>query len=104
MIHLPHWPHHLPNTQPSHNFDLFAPLRHWLDEMTVTNPFFARFICRVIPNSCPFERDVTLCGYTIHIPALCQLNPIYDELIALRFRALMYLSDICHEDITPYFE
>ncbi|MDY7024694.1 MAG: Mo-dependent nitrogenase C-terminal domain-containing protein, partial [Cyanobacteriota bacterium] len=39
----------------------------------------------------------------IHIPPLCKLNPVYDELISLRFRALCYLADECGEDITPYF-
>lgn len=41
-------------------------------------------------------------GRTYHIPPLCKLNPLYNEVMALRFRALSYLSDTCGEDITPY--
>jgi hypothetical protein len=53
-------------------------------------------ICQVIPSNCPFERTITLSGRTIlRIPPLCKLNPLYEELVALRFRALCYLADEC---------
>ncbi|MGK7890123.1 MAG: Mo-dependent nitrogenase C-terminal domain-containing protein, partial [Leptolyngbyaceae cyanobacterium] len=46
----------------------------------------------------------TVWGHTLfHIPPLCKLNPVYDELVALRFRALCYLADTCGEDIQAYF-
>lgn len=38
----------------------------------------------------------------ITIPPLCQLNPFYEEVVMLRFRALTYLSDVCQEDISQY--
>lgn len=83
--------------------DVLFPLRQWLDSLEIHDRRFARFICRVIPCACPFERDVVVLGHLLfHIPALCKLNPFYDEFIGLRFRALSFLSDICHEDITPY--
>lgn len=85
-----------------HSFELFGFLRRWIDHIEVKRSFFAHLICHLIPSGCPFERDVQFWGRTIHIPALCHLNPVYDELVALRFRALVYLGDICHEDITPY--
>jgi hypothetical protein len=37
-----------------------------------------------------------------HIPPLCKLNPLYEEVVSLRFRALCYLADECGEDVTPY--
>lgn len=82
--------------------DLLAPLRRWLDEIQVGDRRLAHLICRLIPCQCAFERDMRLFGQTFHIPALCKLNPLYDEVVSLRFRALSYLADICGEDITPY--
>ncbi|HIK53790.1 MAG TPA: Mo-dependent nitrogenase C-terminal domain-containing protein [Synechococcales cyanobacterium M55_K2018_004] len=83
--------------------DIWQPLRQWIDHIEVRDRQFATFICHLIPCQCPFERTITLFGRTlIKIPPLCKLNPLYNELIALRVRALAFLSDICHEDITQY--
>lgn len=84
------------------DFDIFKPLRRWLDGLDVANPRFAHWVCRLIPAQCPIERDVTLFGRTVHIPALCKINPVYEELMGLRYRALNYLVDVCDEDVTPY--
>ncbi|MEM6255462.1 MAG: Mo-dependent nitrogenase C-terminal domain-containing protein [Cyanobacteria bacterium P01_D01_bin.156] len=81
---------------------LLKPVRNWLDNLQITNRRIAYFICRVIPSSCPFERDISIFGKTIHIPALCRINPVYDELVSLRLRALTYLAETCSEDITNY--
>jgi tellurite resistance protein len=79
------------------------PAREWLDQLEVNDPRLARFICKLVPSQCPFERDVTLFKKKIvHIPAMCKLNPLYDQLVGLRFRALSYLADDCGEDVTPY--
>jgi tellurite resistance protein len=79
------------------------PAREWLDQLEVHDPRLARFICKMVPAQCPFERDVTLFKKKIvHIPAMCKLNPLYDQLVGLRFRALSYLADDCGEDVTPY--
>jgi len=79
------------------------PVRDWLDELEVQDPKIARFLCKLIPPQCPFERDINLFGRTIaHIPPLCKLNPLYDQLVGLRFRALSYLADECGEDISSY--
>jgi len=83
-------------------FDLLRPLRRWIDHLPVRNHRLAHLICRVIPCCCPFERDVVLLGRTMHIPALCELNPVYTELVGLRFRALGYLADVCEEDVSRY--
>ncbi len=72
---------------------LLTPLRRWLQRIEPRDPSFARLMLRLIPGQCPFERDVVLFGRTVlHIPALCKLNPLYDDLTALRFRCLCYLD------------
>jgi tellurite resistance protein len=74
--------------------DLLDPVRTWLDQMQIHDPKVARFLCRMIPAQCPFERDVVLFGRKIvHIPPMCKLNPLYEQLVGLRFRALSYLAD-----------
>jgi hypothetical protein len=84
-------------------FTPLAPLRQWLEHLEVNSPNLAHFLCKLIPAQCPFERDIIFFGNTLfHIPPLCKLNPVYEELIGIRFRALCYLADICGEDITPY--
>ncbi|MEA5627934.1 Mo-dependent nitrogenase C-terminal domain-containing protein [Nostoc sp. UHCC 0251] len=83
--------------------DALHPLRDWLDGLDIQDPRVARFLCKMIPSQCPFERDVTLFGRKIvHIPPMCKINPLYEQLVGLRFRALSYLADKCGEDISPY--
>ena len=84
------------------SLDIFKPLRRRIDDIQVRNHRLAHLICQVIPCRCPFERDISLFGYELHIPALCKLNPVYNELVSLRLRALSYLSDVFGEDITQY--
>ncbi|MGF1601901.1 MAG: Mo-dependent nitrogenase C-terminal domain-containing protein [Thermosynechococcaceae cyanobacterium] len=87
---------------------LFNRLFHRLvnpvfDNIPLTNPKTAHRICRLIPAQCPFERDISVLGRTLfHIPPLCKLNPVYEEVVALRFRAMCYLADQCGEDISQY--
>jgi tellurite resistance protein len=79
------------------------PLQDWLDHLEVHDPRLARFLCKMIPPQCPFERDVKLFGRkVVHIPPMCKLNPLYDQLVGLRFRALSYLADDCKEDVSKY--
>ncbi|MBW4616549.1 MAG: nitrogenase [Desmonostoc vinosum HA7617-LM4] len=83
--------------------DALNPLRDWMDKLDVQDPRVARFLCKMIPSQCPFERDVTLFGRKIvHIPPMCKLNPLYEQMVGLRFRALSYLADECGEDVSPY--
>lgn len=83
--------------------DALSPLRYWLDGLEIEDPRVARFLCKMIPSQCPFERDVTLFGRKIiHIPPLCKINPLYEQMVGLRFRALSYLADECNEDVSPY--
>ena len=82
--------------------DPLKPAREWLDQMEVRDPRLARFVCKLIPSQCPFERDVVLFKKKlVHIPPMCKINPLYEQLVGLRFRALSYLADDCGEDVTP---
>ncbi len=81
----------------------FRPIRQWVSHLRVETPRRAHRVAELIPAQCPFERDIVLWGRPIaHIPPLCKLNPLYDELVELRFRALCYLADECGEDISAY--
>ncbi len=83
--------------------DVLHPVKDWLDQMEIHDPKVARFLCKLIPSQCPFERDINLFGRKVaHIPPLCKLNPLYEQLVSLRFRALSYLADECGEDVSPY--
>jgi tellurite resistance protein len=83
--------------------DPLKPTRDWLDQLSIEDPRLARFVCKLIPSQCPFERNVTLFGRkVIHIPPMCKINPLYEQLVGLRFRALSYLADDCGEDVSSY--
>ena len=83
--------------------EVLAPLKQWLDGMDIQDPRVARFICKMVPAQCPFERDVTVFGKKIiHIPPMCKLNPLYEQLVGLRFRSLSFLADDCGEDVSQY--
>lgn len=84
------------------HFDYFYFLRRWVNNIEVKDDKFAHFLCNLIPCTCPFERDVNILGKTFHIPALCKINPLYNEVVGLRLRALCYLEGDCGEDITKY--
>lgn len=92
-----------PPTVKKKKIDLLQPLRRMLDRLDVKERELAHRLCQIIPAQCPFERDVKLFGHTLfHIPPICKINPLYEEVISLRFRALCYLADECGEDISPY--
>lgn len=82
---------------------LLQPIRQWLESLKIENYRLARWICTIIPASCPFEREIKFGNRTIiYIPPLCKLNPFYEQLVELRFKALTYLADECNEDVTIY--
>ncbi|WP_414527371.1 Mo-dependent nitrogenase C-terminal domain-containing protein [Nodularia chucula] len=83
--------------------DFLQPLRRRIENIQINNPQIARRLCQLIPAQCPFERDIKLFGKTLfHIPPLCKLNPFFEEVVGLRFRALCYLADECGEDVSQY--
>lgn len=80
-----------------------SPIRQWLNRIEIRDAALAHLICRIIPVQCPFERTICLFGRPLlHIPSLCKLNPLYEEIVGLRFRALCYLADDCKEDVRCY--
>jgi len=82
---------------------ILNPMRYRIDNLEIRDRNFAHTLCQLIPSQCPFARNIQLFGHTIfHIPPICKINPLYDQLMGLRFRALTYLADNCGEDITPY--
>ncbi len=84
-------------------WDILQPLRQRVENIQVRDRQLAHRLCKLIPSQCPFERDVKVFGKTLfHIPPMCKLNPLYDEVVGLRFRALCYLADECGEDVTQY--
>ena len=92
------------NSELAHSIrEPLLPVREWLDRLEIADPRLARLLCKFIPSQCPFERDIILFGRKIvHIPPLCTLNPLFDQTVGLRFRALSYLADTCGEDVTAY--
>lgn len=75
--------------------DMLAPIRNLVDQLEFHEGMeaAAREAVLRIPARCPFERDVGLFGRTLfHIPPLCKLNPLFEELVSLRFRALVFLE------------
>ncbi|KPQ34859.1 MAG: Mo-dependent nitrogenase C-terminus [Phormidesmis priestleyi Ana] len=81
--------------------DLLKPVRNWIEGIPVENEKTAHRIVSMIPAACPFEREVKVFKHTIaHIPPMCKLNPLYDQLMMLRFKALCYLVDECGVDAT----
>ncbi|MFW9257384.1 nitrogenase [Nostoc sp. KVJ20] len=85
------------------HWDILQPLRQRVENIQVRDRQLAHRLCKLIPSQCPFERDVKVFGKTLfHIPPMCKLNPLYDEVVGLRFRALCYLADECGEDVSQY--
>lgn len=107
-LHIASWSDRQPSKSPvtkaqKSKIDLLYPLRKWLDNIEIENSAVAHRICKIIPSQCPFEREIKLFGRTIvKIPPMCKLNPLYNEVIALRFRAICYLADTCGEDVSVY--
>jgi Mo-dependent nitrogenase C-terminus len=84
----------------SQTWNILQLIRQWCDRLDVRNPKLARFIFKAIPGQCPFERDIKFFGKVIaHIPPLCKLNPLYEQFVGLRFRAMCYLVDECGETL-----
>lgn len=85
------------------SLNALRPIRQWLNELEIQNATLAHLVCQIIPTQCPFARDICLFGrHIVHIPPLCKLNPLYEEFVSLRFRALCYLADECNQDVHRY--
>ena len=85
------------------SFNPWQFLQQWLEGLEIKEEQTARRIVKLIPAQCPFEREIQMFGRVIfRIPALCKINPLYEQLVGLRFRALCFLVDSCGEDLTAY--
>lgn len=81
---------------PKISLNVVQVLRQWLDQIEIHDPKIAQLLSNVIPGQCPFERDIVIFGRKLgHIPPLCKLNPFYEQLVGLRFRALCFLAEDC---------
>jgi Mo-dependent nitrogenase C-terminus len=79
-----------PNNRPS----LLTSVRQWLDNIEICSPEQAAWLCHLIPASCPFARTISVFGRILFtVPPLCKINPVYEQLMMLRFRALTYLCE-----------
>jgi hypothetical protein len=80
--------------------DLLFPFFRWIETIEFPDQKIkiARLLCQLIPASCPFARDLSFLEYTLHIPPLCKLNPLYDYLMGLRWGALTFLTDVGGKD------
>ncbi|MBN3939046.1 MAG: Mo-dependent nitrogenase C-terminal domain-containing protein [Nostoc sp.] len=82
---------------------LLKQIRDQLESVEIHNYNLARLLCKIIPSNCPFERTVKLFGRTLlRIPPLCKLNPLYEQIVTLRFKCLLYLVNECGEDARKY--
>lgn len=89
--------------QKQKTINLWQIPQQWLENWEIKEENMARRIIKLIPAQCPFARDIKIFGRVIfQIPPLCKLNPCYEQLVNLRFRALCFLADSCGEDITSY--
>ncbi|MHC5937244.1 Mo-dependent nitrogenase C-terminal domain-containing protein [Nostoc sp.] len=92
----------LSNKAHLHN-NLLSQIRYQLDVVEIHNYHLARLLCKVIPSSCPFETTVTVFGRILfQIPPLCKFNPLYEQVVGLRFKSLLYLVNECGEDVKKY--
>ena len=83
--------------------NLLNQIRYQLESVEIHNPNLARLLCKIIPSNCPFERTVKIFGRTLfRIPPLCKLNPLYEQVVGLRFKCLLYLVDQCGDDARKY--
>ncbi|MBD1815183.1 Mo-dependent nitrogenase C-terminal domain-containing protein [Microcoleus vaginatus DQ-U2] len=59
-------------------------------------------MCQLILARCSCERDIPLWGHHLfYIPPMCKLNPVYEELVRLRFRSPSFFPNLYGEDVTP---
>jgi len=88
----------------AHDWHVLPPLKPWLDQWDPVDPHVAALIVSLIPAQCPFEQDIVVLGRKLlHIPPMGKINPLYDQLVGLRFRRIGHLPEdqqrlICHQE------
>ncbi len=85
------------------NNSLLNQIRYQLESIEIRDYHLAKLLCKLIPSNCPFERTVTVFGRILfQIPPLCKINPLYEQIVGLRFKSLLYLVNECGEDARKY--
>jgi Mo-dependent nitrogenase C-terminus len=69
-------------------------IKQLLDNIQVENVNQANLLCNLIPAVCPFARIICVGKVQVVIPPLCKINPLYDDLMMLRFKAQCYLAEV----------
>lgn len=69
-------------------------IKRLLEAIEVTNEEQATLLCSLIPSACPFARTIRLGTFKLVIPPLCKVNPLYEDLMMLRFKAQCYLVEV----------
>lgn len=72
---------------------LLKPLRYWLSTIEIRHIKLAQLLAK-LPGTCPFARKFQLLGHTFSVPPLCHLNPFYNEIMELRWRAIVFLNQL----------
>ncbi|WP_071882395.1 Mo-dependent nitrogenase C-terminal domain-containing protein [Gloeocapsa sp. PCC 7428] len=52
-------------------------------------------LCKITTANCSFERNFQFGNIRVRIPPLCKLNPLYKEIVHLRFLCISYLAEEC---------
>ncbi|MDZ8224527.1 Mo-dependent nitrogenase C-terminal domain-containing protein [Nostoc sp. ChiVER01] len=90
-------------TKANFNNNLLSQIRYQLESVEIHDYHLAKLLCKLIPSNCPFARTVTVFGRTLfQIPPLCKINPLYEQIVGLRFKCLLYLVNECGEDARKY--
>ena len=90
-------------TKANLNNNLLSQIRYQLESIEIRDYHLAKLLCKVIPSNCPFARTVTVFGRILfQIPPLCKINPLYEQIVGLRFKSLLYLVNECGEDARKY--
>lgn len=72
---------------------MITSLKKALSGISITNPTQATLLRGLIPSTCPFARTIHLGTHKLVIPPLCKINPLYEELMLLRYKADCYLAE-----------
>ncbi len=68
-------------------------IKQLLESIEINSTQQANLLCNLIPSACPFARTIHLGRYSLVIPPLCKINPLYEQLMELRFKAECYKAE-----------
>lgn len=69
-------------------------IKQALERIEIGSQAQANLLCNLIPSACPFARTLHIGIFKLVIPPLCKVNPFYDDLMMLRFKAQCYLAEV----------